>query len=103
MNKTLHEQVSMPNTKLKNVFSHYIPNKYVTIDDKDPPWMTKSIKDKIDFKNISSNQKILLNYKNLQQIFATELAISDISIRKEKYYDHPSVRPNASTRTKMYW
>ena len=30
-----------------NIFSNYIPNKFVTIDDKDPPWMTERIKNKI--------------------------------------------------------
>ena len=29
-----------------NIFSNYIPNKYIIIDDKDPPWMTKAIEAK---------------------------------------------------------
>ena len=27
-----------------NIFSNYIPNKYVTIDDGDPPWMIEKNK-----------------------------------------------------------
>ena len=33
-----------------NIFSNYIPSKYIIIDDKDPPWMIKAIKDKINLK-----------------------------------------------------
>ena len=39
----VHEQVSIFNTTLKNIFSNYIPSKYMTVDDKDPPWMTYKI------------------------------------------------------------
>ena len=45
MNKTVHEQVTIFNTILMNIFSNYIPNKYIIIDDQDPPWMTKAIKE----------------------------------------------------------
>ena len=48
MNKIAHEQVTAFNTILMDIFSNYIPNKYINIDDKDPPWMTKAIKDKIN-------------------------------------------------------
>ena len=50
MNKTVHEQVTAFNTILMNIFSNYIPKKYIIIDDKDPPWMTKAIKYKINAK-----------------------------------------------------
>ena len=30
-----------------NVLSNFTPNKVVTLDDRDPPWMTESIKSKI--------------------------------------------------------
>ena len=45
-----------------NIFSNFIPNKYIIIDDKDHPWITKAIKDKTNSKNYIC-QKILLNYK----------------------------------------
>ena len=32
---------------LMNVFSNYVPNKLITVDDKDPPWMNDEIKSKI--------------------------------------------------------
>ena len=52
MNKTVHEQVTAFNTILMNTFSNYIPSKNIIIDHKDPPWMTKAIKDKINAKEV---------------------------------------------------
>ena len=37
LNKNVHEQVSTFKTTLMNIFSNYIPNKCVTVDNKDPP------------------------------------------------------------------
>ena len=37
--------------KLLNIFRSYVPNKYITIDDKDPVWMNETIKWKIKAKN----------------------------------------------------
>ena len=34
-----------------NIFSNFIPNKYITFDDRDPPWMNDFVKTKIKFKN----------------------------------------------------
>ena len=46
-NKNLNEQVSILNETISNVFSNYVPNKYITIDDKDPVWMNETIKYRI--------------------------------------------------------
>ena len=35
-NESVHEQVSIFNNTFMNIFSNYIPNKFVNIDDKDP-------------------------------------------------------------------
>ena len=48
-NKNTHEQVAIFNDILMNILLptnilNYIPNKYVTIDDRDPTWMTEKIK-----------------------------------------------------------
>ena len=88
LNKTVHEQVSVFYNVLFNILSNFIPHKYMTIDDRDPPWMTKCIKDKINLKK--------------SQNLSTE--ISDvISIRKEEYYVHLfKKRNNPSTRSKTY-
>ena len=49
---TLHRlQLSIQTKTIKipimNVFTNFIPNKLITIDDKDPPWMNDVIKNKI--------------------------------------------------------
>ena len=44
-----------------NVFSNYIPNKLITIDNKDPPWMNDAIKNKIEKRDIFYQQ--LKKYK----------------------------------------
>ena len=44
LNKNTHEQIAIFNDILMNIFSNYIPNKYVTIDNKDPQWMAEKIK-----------------------------------------------------------
>ena len=35
-----------------NVFCNYVPNKYITTDDKDHVWMNEIIKSKIKTKNV---------------------------------------------------
>ena len=47
LNKNVHKQVSIFNNTLMNIFTNYIPNKYITIDDRDPPWMNEALRNKI--------------------------------------------------------
>ena len=63
-----------------NIFSNYIPNKYIIIDDKDPPWMTKTIKDKINSKKPLCKSKKFIELKKLA------IDISEMtSMRKDEY------------------
>ena len=39
------------NDIIVNVFRNFVPNKYITCDDKDPVWMNENIKSKIKTKN----------------------------------------------------
>ena len=39
------------NETILNVFRNYVPNKYITIDDKDPVGMNETIKSKIKARN----------------------------------------------------
>ena len=45
-NKTVHQQVNLLNDIL-NAFTNFIPNKVITCDDRDPPWINDNIKNKI--------------------------------------------------------
>ena len=52
MNKSINQQVNVFNRTVMNVFSNFISNKFVIfIKDRDPPWMTANIKDKINYRN----------------------------------------------------
>ena len=43
-NKNVNEQVAMLNNIILNIFSNFAPNKILTFDHRDPPWMTEYIK-----------------------------------------------------------
>ena len=45
-NKNVHELVSILSRTLMNASPKFIPNKLVTFNDKDPPWMTSNLRDK---------------------------------------------------------
>ena len=49
-NKDINTQVSILNEAILNIFSDYVPSKYITIDDKDPIWMNETVKLKIKAK-----------------------------------------------------
>ena len=63
-NKTVHKHVSIFNETLRNIFSNFIPSKYITFDDRDPPWMTDFVKTKTKFKIQLYNTYIKNHYKN---------------------------------------
>ena len=56
--KAINAQVTAFNETILNVFRNYVPNKYITIDDKDPAWMNENIK-KRSKKKIHSTKNIL--------------------------------------------
>ena len=51
-------QVTALNETILKVFCNYVPNKYITIDDKDHVCMHKIIKSKIKTKNVLFKQYI---------------------------------------------
>ena len=59
--KNFDQQVQYLNEILMNVFYNCIPNKWITIDDKDPPWMNDEIKSNINYRNTFHQQ--LKKYK----------------------------------------
>ena len=63
LNKNVHEQVSIFSNTLMNIFSNYIPNKYITIGDRDLPWMNKTIKNKIKLKKSPQVKQLHWNTK----------------------------------------
>ena len=73
-----------------NIFSNFIPNKYFAFNDKDPPWMTNYLKQKIHCKNslylrYLKHGKRNCDYIELQR--SIEEVFEDISKSKEQYCD----------------
>ena len=58
-NKPVHQQVDILNNTLMNLSSNFIPNKLVTFNEKDPPWMSQYLK-----KQIKQHKKIYAEYLN---------------------------------------
>ena len=90
-----------------NIFLNFISNKYVTFDDRVPPWMNDFVKTKIKFKNQLYNTYIKNGYKGNDYNMLQE-AINEgckfISEKKEEYHYHlASKSNNPSTSAKTYW
>ena len=49
--KNVHQQANIFNKPIIYIFSNFIPNILVTFDDKDSPWMTEKLKEKIKWKD----------------------------------------------------
>ena len=58
-NKTFNKRVSILNETKINNLSNFVPNKLVTFDDRDPPWMNDCIENKKNgnIKYIKSTKK----------------------------------------------
>ena len=73
------------------IFSNFIPNKYVTFNDRDPPWINDFVKTKIKFENQLYNTNIKNGYKDTDYNMLQE-AINGVSKiigkRKEVYHYH---------------
>ena len=60
MNKGIDEQVETLNNVILNIMPNFVLNKDITINDKDSPWITSYIKNKISYK-----KKFLKNGRNV--------------------------------------
>ena len=61
-NANVEKQVNILNHTLFNIFSNFVRIKFITVHDKDPPWINEEIKCKIKSKN-KSFQRYLKNEK----------------------------------------
>ena len=79
-----------------NVFRNYVPNKYITVDDKDPVWMNETIKSKIKTKNKLYKQDIENGRFESDFVFIETL--------KDLYYKNLAKRlNNPLLQGKTYW
>ena len=49
--ENIHQQGNIFSKTIINIFSNFIPNKLVNFDNKDPPWITEKLKEKIKWKH----------------------------------------------------
>ena len=106
-NKSINDQVKFLNDTLMNIFKNFIPNKILTFNDKDPPWINENVKHLIKIKNDilklyfkngrNANDFILLQNTNQQ--------LSDlIKNSKDEYNNRLSLKlNNPKTSAKAYW
>ena len=91
---------------LLNIMSNFIPNETKLVDDRDPPWITRKLKNMIQEKNLfykkylkSNNQETFQAFSQIQE--RVRLAIED---SKETYYEKFSNKlSNDKLNGKCYW
>ena len=105
--KNINPQVIALNETLLNLFQNYVPNRYITIDDKDPVWMNKIIKSKIKtkillFKQYLQNGRFEIDFMFLETLI-TEIN-ELISSTKKLYYENLVKKVNNPLlQAKTYW
>ena len=105
--KNINAQVIVLNETILNVFRNYAPNRYITIDDKDPVWMNEIIKSKIKTKTLLFKQHI--QYGRFESDFVfLETLITEIneliSSTKNLYYENLARKlNNPLLQAKTYW
>ena len=106
-NKSVNQQVVIFNQSVMNGFSNFVPNKFVTFNDRDPLLMTLNIKDKINYRNniyreYMKKGKQQVDYMKLQN---TIKELSElISTRKNDYNLHLANKLiDSTTSSNTYW
>ena len=85
------------NLYISNIFCNYVPNKFITIDDKDPVWMNKTIKSKIKAKNAFHEKYIQNGRFESDFAYLKNLIIKHnelISSTKALYYENLAKKLN---------
>ena len=81
-NKSVHEPVTIFNQTLMNIFSNFTPNKLITVDYENPPWINESIKKKI---------------------MAKKYACKSFNANKKNYDVHLKLQTISTELSEMYW
>ena len=105
--KDINTQVSILHETILNVFSNYLPNKYITIDNKDHVWMNETIK----LKNIAKenmHRKYIQNGRFESDFVVLESLITElnklVSTTKALYYENiGKTLNNPLLQAKTYW
>ena len=89
--KSIDAQVATCNDTVLSTFHNFVPNKYITIDNKDPVWVNEAVKSKMKAKNILykkyiQNGRFEIDFILLENLM-TELN-ELISSTKALYYEN---------------
>ena len=90
-NVNVHTQVKLFNETLSNIFMNFVPNKLITVDDRNPPLVTEKIKELLKDKSklyklyIKNDRKIGVYEKLLNM---TNNIATEISNSKKIYFDN---------------
>ena len=106
-NRSIGEKVSIFNKTIKNILSNYIPHETITIDDRDPPWINKTVKTLIEKKSkayhlYKQNKQNIALFEKFQSL---QIQLNDlIEHRKQSYYSRlvDKLR-DKKTSPKAYW
>ena len=105
--KNIHEQLNLFNTTVMNIFKNYIPNKIITCNDKDPPWINDEVKNLIKLQKVILNNYIKNGRKSEDYDLLTNTSqqLSDIiNNRKASHYSHLTKKLNdPKTSNKAFW
>ena len=101
------KQVELFQNYLMNIFENYIPNEVITINERESPWITSAIKNKIQEKN-SLYKSFLRNGKTSIDLDKVNEACQSLNLlvseSKAAYYTRLRNKlSNPKTSSKAYW
>ena len=105
--KSIDGQIATFNDTVLNTFRNFVPNKYITIDHKDPAWMNETIKSKMKAKNILY-KKYIQNRRFESDFIFLENLLTElnelISSTKASYYENLGQKlKNPLLQAETYW
>ena len=103
--KDINAQVTSFNNTILSIFKNYVPNKYITIDEKDLVQKNDTIKAKIKTKNLLFKQYI--QHERFESDFGfLKALINELNelISSTLYYENPAKKlNNPLLQAKTYW
>ena len=66
--KNPHQQVAIFNKTIINIFPNFVPNRLITSDDRDPPWMNEFVKKKLNGKKKSIKIMLKIGEQKMTQM-----------------------------------
>ena len=106
-NIDVNKQVEIFNSTILNIFKNYVPNEKIIVNEKDPPWITQTIKYRISqihklYDSFIYKGKRNADYESV--IVATNNLNQLINNSKSEYYNRLSSKlSNTNTSPKAYW